>query len=407
LLPHLLLAPPAATGLAEPFPGFPSRLQLPAELLVPGASAVAIATLGLVALLFWARDRSRTDLLLYTILASGLSTFLLLGLRSGATGASRAAAALGLLLPALAWLLLVRFLDLPLRRGRLSLLALPAVALPLVVALPAARALAAPAAAVALVVFGGAALLDLVRLRRPDAALLFAATAILLLAALFDAAAAKGVLLPGERLPPLLGPAFLLFTTLLLVAVADQGRRLVEKATTDALTGLPNRATFLERARRELDRAQRNGSSLALAMLDVDHFKRFNDRYGHPAGDRVLKDAGRAVAGAIRGIDLAGRYGGEELVLLLVDVDAEAAAAAVERVRAAISEVRLPHVPDAVTASAGIALHHGAFDRCGVADLIRRADAALYRSKAEGRDRTTLEARGPERPTSPAEVRYR
>ncbi|MHB1044383.1 MAG: GGDEF domain-containing protein [Thermoanaerobaculia bacterium] len=405
MLPHLLLAPPAATGLAEPFPGFPSRLQLPAELLVPGASAVAIATLGLVALLFWARDRSRTDLLLYTILASGLSTFLVLGVRSGATGASRAA--LGLLLPGLAWLLLVRFLDLPLRRGRLSLLALPAVALPFVVALPAARALAAPAAAVALVVFGGAALLDLVRLRRPDAALLFAATAFLLLAALFDAAAAKGVLLPGERLPPLLGPAFLLFTALFLVAVADQGRRLVEKATIDALTGLPNRATFLERARRELERAQRNGSSLALAMLDVDHFKRFNDRYGHPAGDRVLKDAGRAVAGAVRGIDLAGRYGGEELVLLLVDVDAEAATAAVERVRAAIAQVRLPHVPDAVTASAGVALHHGAFDRCGVDDLIRRADAALYRSKAEGRDRTTLEARGPERPTSPAEVRYR
>lgn len=374
---------------------------------MPGASAVAIATLGLVALLFWVRDRSRTDLLLYTFLASGLSTFLVLGLGSTSPGALRAAAALGLLLPALAWLLLVRFLDLPLRRGRLSLLALPAVALPFVVALPAARELAAPAAAVALVVFGGAALLDLVRLRRPDAALLFAATAFLLLAALFDAAAAKGVLLPGERLPPLLGPAFLLFTALLLVAVADQGRRLVEKATTDALTGLPNRATFLERARRELERAQRNGSSLALAMLDVDHFKRFNDRYGHPAGDRVLKDAGRAVAGAVRGIDLAGRYGGEELVLLLVDVDAEAALAAVERVRTAIAQVRLPHVPDAVTASAGVALHHGAFERCGVADLIRRADAALYRSKAEGRDRTTLEARGTERPTSPAEVRYR
>lgn len=374
---------------------------------MPGASAVAIATLGLVALLFWVRDRSRTDLLLYTFLASGLSTFLVLGLGSTSPGALRAAAALGLLLPALAWLLLVRFLDLPLRRGRLSLLALPAVALPFVIALPAARELAAPAAAVALVVFGGAALLDLVRLRRPDAALLFAATAFLLLAALFDAAAAKGVLLPGERLPPLLGPAFLLFTALLLVAVADQGRRLVEKATTDALTGLPNRATFLERARRELERAQRNGSSLALAMLDVDHFKRFNDRYGHPAGDRVLKDAGRAVAGAVRGIDLAGRYGGEELVLLLVDVDAEAALAAVERVRTAIAQVRLPHVPDAVTASAGVALHHGAFERCGVADLIRRADAALYRSKAEGRDRTTLEARGTERPTSPAEVRYR
>jgi diguanylate cyclase (GGDEF)-like protein len=203
------------------------------------------------------------------------------------------------------------------------------------------------------------------------------------------------------------GPAFLLFTALLLVAVADQGRMILERATTDALTGLPNRVTFLERARRELARAERSGSSLALAMLDIDRFKRFNDRYGHQAGDRVLAQAGRAVAGAVRGIDIAGRYGGEELVLVLVDVEADAAVAAVERVRAAIAEVRLPNVQEAVTASAGVALHHGAFDSADVAGLIRRADEALYRSKAAGRDRTTLESRGPDRPTSPAEVRYR
>lgn len=94
-------------------------------------------------------------------------------------------------------------------------------------------------------------------------------------------------------------------------------------------------------------------------------------------------------------------------MLVLVEVEAEAAVAAVERVRAAIAEVRLPNVQEAVTASAGVALHHGAFDRAEVAELIRRADQALYRSKEDGRDRTTLESRGPERPTSPAEVRYR
>src|SRR5690606_19285977 len=138
-----------------------------------------------------------------------------------------------------------------------------------------------------------------------------------------------------------------------------------------------------------------------------DHFKRFNDRYGHQAGDRVLAQAGRAVAGAVRGIDLAGRYGGEELVVLLVDVEGEAAVAAVDRVRGAISEVRIPHVPDAVTASAGLALHSGAFDRADAAALVRRADAALYRSKEAGRNRTTVEPRGPERPASPAEVLYR
>lgn len=380
---------------------------LAAELAVPAASAVAIGTLGLVALLFWARDRGRRDLLLYALLAAGLAAYLVASLPVWAERPVRLSAALAVLLPPLAWLLLLLFLELPRSAPRLALLVLPLAGLVVTFAAPAGADEPEWAGAVSLVVFGGAALLDLARLRRPDAALLFAATAALLLAALYDGATAHGVFLAGLAAPPLLGPAFLLFTALLLVAVADQGRRLLERATTDALTGLPNRATFLERARREIARAERSGGSLALAMLDIDHFKRFNDRYGHQAGDRVLVQAGRAVAGAVRGIDLAGRYGGEELVVLLVDVEGEAAVAAVDRVRAAIAEVRVPHVPDAVTASAGVALHHGAFDRADVAALIRRADQALYRSKADGRDRTTVEPRGPERPASPAEVLYR
>lgn len=374
---------------------------------MPAASAVAIATLGLVALLFFARDRSRDDLLLYALLSAGLTTHLVAGLPLFAGAAVRLAGALGLLLPPLAYLLLLRLLELPRSPARLALMVLPAAGLVLLLALPPTGRASAWVGAASLVLLGTAALVDLARLRRPDGALLFAATAALLLAALFDAAASRGVLLPGASLPPLLGPAFLLFTALLLVAVADQGRRLFERATTDALTGLPNRATFLEKALRELARAERSGSSLALVLLDIDHFKRFNDRYGHQAGDRVLALAGRAVAGAIRGIDLAGRYGGEELVLVLVDVDADEAFAAVERVRAAVARVRVPSVPEAVTVSAGLALHHGAFERADLSGLVRRADEALYASKAAGRDRTTMESRGPERPTSPAEVRYR
>lgn len=401
--PDLVPPSPAAAAVGASAP-LPPGLDVAATVVVPAASAVAIATLGLVSLLFWARDRSRRDLLLYALLAAGIAAFLLASLPPWRAATGLLEALLGVLLPALAWLLLQRFLELPPSAPRLALLAVPAAGLAVAVAAPAA----APwAAAASLVFLGTAALVDLARLRRPDGALLFAATALLLLAALFDAAAASGVLLPGLSPPPLLGPAFLLFTALLLVAVADRGRRLVERATTDALTGLPNRATFLERAARELARAERSGSSLAVVLLDVDHFKRFNDRYGHLAGDRVLALAGRAVAGAVRGIDVAGRYGGEEIVLLLVDVEAEAALAAVERVRAAISAVRVPQVPEAVTASAGVALHHGAFDRADVPALLRRADAALYRSKAAGRDRASLEPRGPERPTSPAEVRYR
>lgn len=388
------LPPPGASGLVP-------------ALLVPAASAVAIATLGLVALLFFVRDRSRDDLLLYALLSAGLTTYLVAGLPLFAGGAVRLAGALGLLLPPLAYLLLLRLLELPRSPARLALMTLPAAGLVLLMAFPPTDRTSAWVGAASLVLLGAAALVDLSRLRRPDGALLFAATAALLLAALFDAAASRGVLLPGASLPPLLGPAFLLFTALLLVAVADQGRRLFERATTDALTGLPNRVTFLEKALRELARAERSGSSLALALLDVDHFKRFNDRYGHQAGDRVLALAGRAVAGAIRGIDLAGRYGGEELVLVLVDVDADEAFAAVERVRAAVARVRVPNVPEAVTVSAGLALHHGAFERADLFALVRRADEALYASKAAGRDRTTMESRGPERPTSPAEVRYR
>ncbi|MBK6405767.1 MAG: GGDEF domain-containing protein [Holophagales bacterium] len=387
-----------------PAPGVPELLP---ALVIPAASAVAIATLGLVALLFFGRDRSRRDLLLYALLAAGLATYLAAGLPLWETGHPRLRGALALLLPALAYFLLLRFLELPHTAARLALLAVPATGLVILLAAPAEGRVAGWFDAGTLVLFGGAALADLARLHRPDGALLFAATSALLLAALFDAAVSSDVLLPGLAPPPLVGPAFLLFTALLLVAVADQGRLILERATTDALTGLPNRVTFLDRAQRELARAERSGSSLALAMLDIDHFKRFNDRYGHQAGDRVLSMAGRAVAGAVRGIDIAGRYGGEELVLVLVDVEGDAAVAAVERVRAAIAEVRLPHVQENVTASAGVALHHGAFDSAGVSSLIRRADEALYASKAAGRDRTTVESRGPERPTSPAEVRYR
>ena len=404
----LLEAAPGSSAVFEaaggPAPGVPELLP---ALVVPAASAVAIATLGLVALLFFGRDRSRRDLLLYALLAAGLATYLAAGLPLWEAGYPRLRGVLALVLPALAYLLLLRFLELPHTAARLALLVFPATGLVFLLAAPAEGRLAGWFDAGSLVLFGGAALVDLARLHRPEGALLFAATSALLLAALFDAAVSSDVLLPGLAPPPLVGPAFLLFTALLLVAVADQGRLILERATTDALTGLPNRVTFLDRAQRELARAERSGSSLALAMLDIDHFKRFNDRYGHQAGDRVLSMAGRAVAGAVRGIDIAGRYGGEELVLVLVDVEGDAAVAAVERVRAAIAEVRLPHVQESVTASAGVALHHGAFDSAGVSSLIRRADEALYASKAAGRDRTTVESRGPERPTSPAEVRYR
>jgi diguanylate cyclase (GGDEF)-like protein len=142
-------------------------------------------------------------------------------------------------------------------------------------------------------------------------------------------------------------------------------------------------------------------------MLDIDHFKAVNDGFGHPAGDRVLSGVAQSIQTTIRGIDVAGRYGGEEFVLLLVDVDEEAAVVAVERIRKAVAQAVPPKVPCAVTASAGVAIHHGRFEVARVEELVKRADAALYRSKQEGRDRTTVEETPLSADPSPAEIRYR
>jgi diguanylate cyclase (GGDEF)-like protein len=179
------------------------------------------------------------------------------------------------------------------------------------------------------------------------------------------------------------------------------------KATTDLLTGLSNRATFMERARLELERSGRTGEPLAVVMLDIDHFKAVNDRFGHPAGDRVLAGVAQGIQTRIRGIDLAGRYGGEEFILLLVNVEEADALAAVERIRKGVALLAPPKVPCSVTASAGVAIHHGRFEMARVEELVKRADAALYRSKQEGRDRTTVEDTPLSADPSPAEIRYR
>ena len=397
------LSPEAAAALVHVLPAI--------------VSASAIAALGFVSLLLFARDRSRRDLLLYGLLATGISVHLCLRpsvLHVAGIGGdlpTRLRDALSFLLPATGWLFLLRLRDVPLGKARLALLALPAAGV-------VASALAAPSAARLLPSLSGALLALLgadvflalshpARRRRPETPLLFVATGSLLLLALLEAALSEGVLLLPAADVPLVGPGFLLFSALLLVALADEGRRLLVRATTDPLTNVPNRAAFVERARRELERASRTGETLAVVMLDVDRFKSFNDRFGHQTGDRVLVAVAQAIQQTVRGIDLVGRYGGEEFVLLLVDADEKTAVAAVERVRAAISAIGPPRVPERIAASAGVIVHHGRFDRTSLSDLVAAADAALYRSKEAGRDRTTLAITGEATPTSAAEVRYR
>ncbi len=163
--------------------------------------------------------------------------------------------------------------------------------------------------------------------------------------------------------------------------------RLAEMARIDALTGLPNRRVWDEDLGKGLDRARRTGLACAIGLIDLDHFKRYNDTHGHQAGDRLLREVAQALAGRMRAGDLIARYGGEEFAVLLHGCDAASAQKFFERLHGAM--------PKDATFSAGVSDTDG---REAAEDVLQRADGALYRSKSDGRDRTTVirrEARGP------------
>lgn len=165
--------------------------------------------------------------------------------------------------------------------------------------------------------------------------------------------------------------------------------RLSALSTEDFLTGLPNRRRFDEALNSEWARAKRNEQPLAMIMLDVDHFKQFNDRYGHQAGDDCLRQVGDVLkAGVHRAGDLAARYGGEEFGIVFSAYDLDAAVLVGEKIRAAIEALGIGH-PDSphgvVTASVGVTLIFPDRD-LNPDDLVRAADAALYQAKSAGRN---------------------
>jgi diguanylate cyclase (GGDEF)-like protein len=176
-----------------------------------------------------------------------------------------------------------------------------------------------------------------------------------------------------------------------LVAAKEELQQLNEElervARTDTLTGLANRHQLMTRFEEEWGRASRHRRPLSLLLLDLDHFKRVNDEMGHPTGDRVLKAVGWAVQAAVRPVDLAARYGGEELAVLLPETGLDGASELARRLCTALREIAHPDDrgnPFTVTVSAGAAARE-ATDRT-LADLVARADAALYHSKETGRD---------------------
>ena len=174
--------------------------------------------------------------------------------------------------------------------------------------------------------------------------------------------------------------------------MADNAR-LEQLAHTDALTQLLNRRALTERITAEMERALRYDSSMALLMIDLDHFKRINDTYGHLVGDDVLRDVAKLLTETIRLSDTVARYGGEEFLVLLPETDDAGAETFAERIRVAIEAHDFglrSHKPGlSLTTSVGVATFPAARIE-SVEDLFARADAALYRAKADGRNRVRL-----------------
>lgn len=198
---------------------------------------------------------------------------------------------------------------------------------------------------------------------------------------------------PGAALAP--------FERSFIITVAEQlglainnvrlRNTLRKQSTIDPLTGLYNRRYFDESLRREMIRAQRKQTSVSVVMIDLDHFKQINDTYGHDGGDLVLREVAQQILGRIRGSDVACRYGGEEIVLLLPDCTAQDAAVCAENIRGSLAQIKLHNLGQTiaqVSASFGVAAwpEHANDEK----ELLKAADRSLYIAKKGGRNRVSV-----------------
>ncbi len=164
-----------------------------------------------------------------------------------------------------------------------------------------------------------------------------------------------------------------------------------EQSIRDPLTGLYNRRYMEEALKQQLSRVMRQLHPLGIIMIDIDHFKNFNDTYGHAAGDALLRELGQFLQSHIRGEDIACRYGGEEFTLMMPDISLEVAQKRAEHLRQEAKQLRVQDAGqfhEGITLSLGVAIYpqHGR-----TLDIVlRSADAALYRAKQEGRDRVVV-----------------
>ncbi len=174
-----------------------------------------------------------------------------------------------------------------------------------------------------------------------------------------------------------------------LARTQEQKDRLRLAARTDSLTGLPNHDTIIAELNVALREVTQGKHSVAVVMADLDHFKRVNDTYGHLAGDKVLTEVARRMRSALRGLDLVGRYGGEEFLMILYNATPESMQTVAERVRQRITAnpIKSPDISLDITMSMGVTLARKGEK---ADEAIARADAALYAAKAAGRDRVVV-----------------
>ena len=173
-------------------------------------------------------------------------------------------------------------------------------------------------------------------------------------------------------------------------AVNGMADKLRAHARTDDLTGLPNFRAFRERIEEEISRAVRYPESFGVLVLDLDHFKKYNDRYGHASGNDALQRVARVIHETVRNVDFAARYGGEEFAVIMPRTDPVALRTVAERVRAGVEALPAPQGGTTVTVSIGGALYPD--DATDVEALFSAADARLYEAKAQGRNRVVSPA---------------
>ena len=170
-------------------------------------------------------------------------------------------------------------------------------------------------------------------------------------------------------------------------------QRIMKLATTDSLTGVLNRRAFMERMEEEIQRAKREGNPISLILMDIDHFKRVNDTYGHQTGDLVLQRVTDKLIDKSRAYDFVGRYGGEEFVICVLSTEKEAPHSIAERMRQNIEAQTIVTDHDNqtlhITASFGVATCRPESED-GLDTLIKRTDEAMYEAKNSGRNRVCL-----------------